>query len=373
MKQGKCITAVAGLDIGKAWLDVALAESDLHTRFANTKAGISELLIWLEGHGVKRVGMEASGNYERDAREALEAKDFEVIVHQPAQVRAYAHYRRLRAKSDKIDARLIAKATAQWEGLVARRDKDVVELAEVLTFYEQVSGMLAQSRTVAEHQRLEEVCQAQAKMVDYLVRLKQSLMATILRRLRKRADLATRFDLLKSLPGIGQIVAAVLVIRMPELGNLAHGQAASLLGVAPFDRDSGLMKGLRFITGGRARPRTFVYIAALAAKRLNGPFKAFADKLIANGKSPKVPSSPSCESLSKPLTSPLKDRHPGCKPSPDPHGGSPVKLGRNEKPQITLLGDCFIPLICLRFGRNLQPKGRPSCSAKSYSTASPPD
>lgn len=83
-------------------------------------------------------------------------------------------------------------------------------------------------------------------------------------------------------------MAAVLVIRMPELGVLKPGQAASLLGVAPFDRDSGATKGMRFITGGRARPRTFVYLAALAAKRINGVFRAFAEKLLGAGKPPKV-------------------------------------------------------------------------------------
>lgn len=288
MKQDRCTTTVAGLDIGKRWLDGALVDKDIHHRFANTPEGIGQLIAWLEVHEVRRVGMEASGNYERDVREALEGGGFEVIVHQPQDIRAFARFKRLRAKSDKIDAGLIAKATAQWEGTLARRDRDIIEMAEVLTLYEHVSDVLARTRTIAEHQRLREVCSVQAELVSQLHRQKQNLLAMILRRIRKRADLAARFDLLKSLPGIGQVVAAVLVIRMPELGSLKPGQAASLLGVAPFDRDSGAMKGLRFITGGRARPRTFVYIAALAAKRMSGPFKTFADRLSALGKPAKV-------------------------------------------------------------------------------------
>ena len=288
MKQVENNTTTAGLDIGKTWLDAALAEKDVHERFSNTKDGIGKLIGWLQLHSVHRVGMEASGNYERDVREALEARDYEVVVHQPQEVRAFARYKRLRAKSDKIDARLIAKATAQWEGLVARRDKDIIEMAEILTLYEHVTDMLAETRTIAEHQRLKEVCKVQAELVNQLSRQKQNLLAMILKRIRKRADLAARFDLLKSLPGIGQVVAAVLIIRMPELGSLKPGQAAALLGVAPFDRDSGAMKGLRFITGGRARPRTFMYLAALAAKRMIGPFKAFAEKLLNAGKPAKV-------------------------------------------------------------------------------------
>ncbi|MBW8734669.1 MAG: IS110 family transposase [Asticcacaulis sp.] len=276
------------MDIGKAWLDVALADGDEHLRVANTAVGIDELIAWLEVRCVIRVGMEASGNYERDVREALEAKDFEVIVHQPQEIRAFARFKRLRAKSDKIDAGLIARATAQWEGTIARRDKDIVEMAEILTLYEHVADILAETRTIAEHQRLPEVCSVQAELVNQLHRQKQNLLAMILRRIRNRADLAARFDLLKSLPGVGQVVAAVLVIRMPELGLLKPGQAAALLGVAPFDRDSGTMTGPRFICGGRARPRLFVYIAALAAKRMDSHFKVFAERLIAAGKPTKV-------------------------------------------------------------------------------------
>ncbi|MDB5470875.1 MAG: transposase family protein, partial [Caulobacter sp.] len=97
-------------------------------------------------------------------------------------------------------------------------------------------------------------------------------------------DLLARFRLLISLPGVGPIVAASLVIRMPELGAMKRGQPAALLGVAPFDRDSGQLKGQRFIAGGRARPRRMVYIAALSAKRFDPALKAFAQRLADAGK-----------------------------------------------------------------------------------------
>ena len=140
MKRENCTTDVAGLDIGKRNLDLGFARSDEHRQFANKPEAFDELLACLRAHGVKRVGMEASGNYERDVRERLEKAGFEVIVHQPQDVRAFARYRRIKAKSDKIDARLIAQATENWEGIVARRDPYVVELAEMLTFYEHVSN-----------------------------------------------------------------------------------------------------------------------------------------------------------------------------------------------------------------------------------------
>jgi len=121
-----------------------------------------------------------------------------------------------------------------------------------------------------------------------LERAKAKLSLDILRRIKAEADLLARFRLLTSLPGIGAIVAASLVIRMPELGQMNRGQAASLIGVAPFDRDSGQWKGLRFIAGGRARPRRMLYLAAVTAKRFDPSLKAFAERLLARGKPKKL-------------------------------------------------------------------------------------
>ena len=102
------------------------------------------------------------------------------------------------------------------------------------------------------------------------------------------AALLARFKLLLSLPGVGPIVAATLVVRMPELGRMRRGQAAALLGVAPYDRDSGQWKGQRFIVGGRTRPRRMLYLAALSARRCDPTLKAFAEHLTARGKPAKI-------------------------------------------------------------------------------------
>lgn len=288
MKQGKSNTDVAGLDIGKLWLDGGLCHGQVHERFANGPAGFGDLLAWLRLHGVHRVGMEASGQYERAVREVLEAEGFEVVLFPPHEVKAFARYRRIRLKSDKADARLIAQAAAAYEGIVRRRDPELGKLAELMTGYEQVRDLLAQVKTMTEHYRLEALDTMGKELKEVLKLQKQRLLRMILSAIRARPDLAHRFDLLKSLPGIGDAVAACLVIRMPELGDLQPGQAASLLGVAPFDRDSGASHGKRFITGGRARPRVFVYLAALAAKRVNPGFKAFAQRLVHTGKPLKV-------------------------------------------------------------------------------------
>ena len=229
-----------------------------------------------------------SGGYERAARLALEAAGFEVVLHQPIEVRLFARLKRLRAKNDRIDACLIAAATAQVDTVKAAADPRLQELAERLTAYEQITDQLAELKTFMEHVRLKDLVNDLRRQIASLAKLKQKLAREVVTRLRAHPDLLARFRLLLSLPGVGPIVAASLVVRMPELGAMRRGQAAALIGVAPFDRDSGQFKGLRFIGGGRSRPRRMLYLAALSAKRCDPTFKAVAEQLVARGKPKKV-------------------------------------------------------------------------------------
>ena len=241
-------------------------------------------IAWLRARRVGRVGLEATGGYERKVRAALEAAGFEVVVHPPLEVRLFARLKRLRAKNDRIDARLIAQATAQAETVRAAQDPRLAELAERLTAYEQVADQIAGLKTFLEHVTLKDVLRSLKVQLASLERLKARLLAQVLQVLKAHEDLAARFRLLLSIPGFGPVVAASLAIRMPELGQMRRGQAAALAGVAPFDRDSGQWKGLRFITGGRARVRRMLYLASLAAKRYDPGFKAFHQALLARGK-----------------------------------------------------------------------------------------
>ena len=286
MEQDKSNTKVAGVDVGKAWLDAAAGDETV--RVENARTGISALIDWLRAREVGRVGMEATGGYERALREALEAEGFEVVVHQPLEVRLFARLKRRRAKNDELDARLIALATVHIEAVRAARDPRLIALAERLTAYEQVTDLAAQMKTFLEQVRLKDVAAMMRRRIASLERDKAKLAAEILAAIKAQPDLAERYRLLISLPGIGPVVAASLLIRMPELGSLKRGQAAALLGVAPFDRDSGQMKGKRFISGGRARPRRMLYLAALAAKRFDPSLKAFADRLAGQAKPAKL-------------------------------------------------------------------------------------
>ncbi len=288
MKQDKIITKVAGVDVGKHHLDVAVHGLEQQIQVCNGAVGLSELVAWLKAREVGRVGLEASGGYERAAVEALGAAGFEVVLHQPLEVRLFARLKRQRAKSDRIDARVIAAATTQVEAVRAAQDTRLQGLAERLTAYEQITDQLAALKTFMEHVTLKDVARSLKAQIASLGRLKARLAANILKAIKAQPDLLARLRLLLSLPGVGPVVAMALVIRMPELGSMKRGQAASLLGVAPFDRDSGQFKGLRFIQGGRGRARRLVYLAGVTAKRFDIGFRTFAERLAERGKPPKV-------------------------------------------------------------------------------------
>lgn len=288
MEQGKSSTKIAGIDVSKLKLDVALHGAAELGQVANDPAGFAALGLWLRARGVVRVGLEATGGYERAVVARLHAEGFEVVVHQPLEIRLFARLKRRRAKNDRIDAQLIAAATAQVDAVKAAGDPLLAELAERMTAYEQASDQLAQLKTYLEHVTLPDL------KADYHAQIlrarawKLGLLRDLLKRIKARPDLARRYDLLISLPGAGPVTAASLVIRMPELGSLQRGQAAALIGVAPFDRDTGQHKGQRHIAGGRARPRRILYLAALAAKRCDPGYRAFAQRLLATGKAAKV-------------------------------------------------------------------------------------
>jgi transposase len=288
MEQIKSSTVVAGVDVGKFKLDAAIDGQAGQVQVSNAAAGIAALCDWLRQLGVSRVGMEATGGYERKLRAALEAQGIEVVLHQPLEVKLYGRLSRQHAKTDTGDARLIAAATRAIERPARRVDPLLVDLSERLTAYEHITDLLMSLRTFRDSLSLADLDATIGEQIDHLATLKAGLARQLIVAIKASTQLRARYELLMSLPGIGPIVAASLLVRMPELGSMAHGQAASLIGVAPHARDSGRWKGERFISGGRARPRRMLYLAALAARRFDKALRDFADGLIVRGKPPKL-------------------------------------------------------------------------------------
>jgi len=288
MEQGKSSTAVAGVDVGKFRLDAAIEGVREQFETSNDAAGIEEMGGWLKRHGVDRVGMEATGGYERRLRLALEARGIAVVVHQPIEVKLYGRLHRQHAKTDAGDARLIAAATAAMGRPAKRADPALMELSERLTAYEHITDQLMRLRTFRDSVSLPDLIALVDDQIDRLKALKAALARQLREAVKRCTQLKARYDLLTSLPGIGPLVAISLIVRMPELGQMQRGQAASLIGVAPHARDSGQWKGQRFISGGRTRPRRMLYLAALAARRYDKTLNHFANALVARGKPPKL-------------------------------------------------------------------------------------
>jgi transposase len=287
------ITMTAGIDTSKSKLDIAIHGRPERWQVANTPAGWRMLTNKLTKAGVGRVGIEATGGYERGVVQHLRAAGFTVQVLQPVQVKAFGRVHLRRAKNDVLDAVMIAACMATLDQVRDAPDPRLAELAEHLTFLEQIEEDIKRFKIRLEH--IDEPRLRRMVLGDIAQRRARRLtqIRYIARQLRTHRDLAVRLDLVLSIPGIGERTALALLIRMPELGRISREEAAALAGLAPFDNDSGQHKGQRHIAGGRARLRRSLFAAALPAafhwntalvalyKRLTGAGKAHNAALIA--------------------------------------------------------------------------------------------
>jgi transposase len=275
----------AGIDTSKAKLDIVIHGRPECWQVENKACGWRRLATDLAKANVTRIGVEASGGYERGVVRHLREKDFTVLLLQPIQVRAFARVHLRRAKNDALDAALIAAFAALTDQPNRELDERLAELAQHLTFVEQIEEDIARFKTRIEH--VDDPRRRRLVMAD-IARLKARRLAEmgrIVKQLRAYDDLARRLDLVLSVPGIGERTALALVIRMPELGRVSREEAAALAGLAPFDDDSGTHKGQRHIAGGRGRLRRSLFAAALpAAFRWNKALVALYARLTARGK-----------------------------------------------------------------------------------------
>lgn len=283
------ITPAAGIDTGKARLDVAVHGLPLQFAVENNRVGWRRLGGELAKAGVARVGIEASGGYERGVVASLRARGFTVLVFQPLQVKHFARLHLRRAKNDRLDAMLIAACAAVLEAPAIAADPRLPELADWLTFIEQTEEDIARIKTRLEHilearrrrLALADIARLKARRAAELERLIEAVCAD--------PDLARRFALLQSVPGIGRRTALCLIVRLPELGRIGREQAGALVGLAPFDDDSGKHRGQRHIAGGRSRVRAALYAAALpAAFRWNPALIGLYRRLRGKGKTHKM-------------------------------------------------------------------------------------
>lgn len=277
-----------GIDVGKDVLDIAILELGTHWQIANDDAAVRELVKQLRRYRLSRVVVEATGGYERRVAEACAAKGLPLLIVQPMKVRQFARAEGLMAKTDKIDAQLIARFGKVLE-LEPRAlpDEKVRKVRDLLARKRQLNEQRtrelnrlhkAQKFLHASHQRSIKQIEKEISWVEKHI---VALVTTV-------EEWQKDYSIITSVPGIGDGVAYTLLGELPELGQLTHKQISALTGLAPFNRDSGTMRGRRRIRGGRAPIRTMLYMAMLCCIQHNPVMKQFYNKLVAQGKHKKV-------------------------------------------------------------------------------------
>lgn len=276
---------VAGIDTGKAELHVCLLPDGPQFKVGNDAGGIAELVAKCVAAGIGRAGIEATSIYHRAAVKALRQAGIEVAELQPRQARGYAQALLQWSKSDTIDATVIARLTRALDEVRQAPDPKIEPFAEVLTYVEQLEERIAWLKTSREryaNTRFKTQIAADIKVLEKRRRAELKRLETAM---RKEQILATRLDLLLSIPGIAERTAIGLLVRMPELGTLTREAAARLAGLAPCDDDSAQHKGERHIHGGRSRLRRTAFMAAFAAAlNWNHDLNIFYKRLRQRGK-----------------------------------------------------------------------------------------
>lgn len=281
-----------GIDVSKDKVDVACRGSvGVTPVWRRTEPSLEELALALVALGDCRVVLEASGGYERAVLDALSAVCVEVFMVQPIRARHFAKSLGRYAKTDAIDAGVLAhmaEVAMEGEQPWRPREDDVEQLRELVHRRDHLVTHID-----AETKRLRAANQAVVRRsierVLEVLHEERTALEERIQKLGERSELlAPKFEALTSVAGVGLISAAVLIAEVPELGTLPRNQIAALVGVAPMTRESGKWSGHRYITGGRTRARCALYMAALAAIRWNDHLRAFYGRLVARGKQKKV-------------------------------------------------------------------------------------
>jgi len=277
-----------GVDVSKARLDVAVHEQATSWQAENTDAGIADLVQRLQGLNPTLIVLEATGGFELVLVAELAAAKLPVVVTNPRRVRNFARSTGKMAKTDQLDAKLLAHFGAALRPAPrALPTEQEEQLTALLTRRRQIVDMLTVEKNRVHTVRAtmcsdieEHIVWLREKLVKLDAEIDQFVQASPLWK-----DMDT---LLKSVPGIGRITASTLLAMLPELGTLNRQEIAALVGVAPLNRDSGKQQGRRHIFGGRAAVRSVLYMAALSAKKHNPTIKKFYQHLLERGKEKKV-------------------------------------------------------------------------------------
>lgn len=277
-----------GIDVGKSQLDIHIHETGKYWVVEHSPFTIRRLVSQLKRYKLARIVVEATGGYERDLVEALAEYDLPVVVVQPMQIRQFAKAQGILAKTDKLDAATIALFGVMMKPEVRRLPaKNVRLFKDLLARKRQLLEMRTQEINRL-HKAQKHVARSHRAAIKLLEKEIEWVNTRLASELDKISEWKATYDLLSTVPGIGDGVAYTLLGELPELGSLTHRQIAALCGLAPYNRDSGAMRGKRRIKGGRAPIRTVMYMAMLSAIQHNPVMRSFYQHLVRQGKHKKV-------------------------------------------------------------------------------------
>lgn len=277
-----------GVDVGKASLDIFIHEKGLHWQEDNTEAGIKHVLKRLSYYRVERLVMEATGRYEFELAQAAYEKGLPVCIAKPLSVRRYAGAIEQLAKTDKIDAAVIAQYAAVVKPRTTpQKSKNLIAIKNLVVRRRQLVNLRTQemNRMSIMGKAFEVSCRRIIRSIDTEIERMEKRLAN---HVEQQAEWTEKHGLLTSMPGVGNTLCYTLLADLPELGTLNNREISALVGVAPINRDSGKLRGKRRVQGGRACIRTVLYMATLSALQCNPVIKAFYRRLLAQGKHKKV-------------------------------------------------------------------------------------
>jgi transposase len=277
-----------GVDVGKSKLDIVLHPLDLHFQISNDEESILKVVHVLKKRNIERIVVEATGRYEHAFVFACDQANLPIVVVNPISVRRYAQAIGVLAKTDKIDASVIARFAATIQpDIKPIPDKQSRLIKDLLIRHSQLLEM-----QTMEKNRLQILPKALHRSIKTLLRSLQTQISTITKQINEAVmqvkHWRTKTEILTSVPGVGKVLAYTLLSDLPELGKLNRKEIAALVGVAPMNRESGSWNGKRRIRGGRHRIRTVMFMAMLSSIQCNPVFKRFYEHLKAQGKLPKV-------------------------------------------------------------------------------------
>ncbi|HEY9661423.1 MAG TPA: transposase [Allocoleopsis sp.] len=277
-----------GIDVSKASLDVYLRPSGTQFQVTNQASGIVELIGQLQAFKIRQVILEASGGLELEAAQALQEQGVAISIINPRQGRDFAKASGKLAKTDRIDAAVLAHfGEAMQPAITVLSSVNEQALQEAVTRRRQLVEILTAEKNRQSSLR-GKMRQSVEEHLEWLEERIRELDREIEELSQSQAEWRSRITILKSVPGIGNVIATTLVAALPELGQVSDKRISALVGVAPFNRDSGKYRGSRTIWGGRSSVRAVLYMGTLVAVQHNPVLKAFYARLLAQGKAKKV-------------------------------------------------------------------------------------